>query len=426
MRTFLPPPLLLLLQSTAHGFVPCNPHSIARWSPPVAPCAIMRSPPVMLCDKELSQPLSSARTAGDFMLARTRQKKAVRTAASTMLLALSFKLFGATTTGLISALAASVPIFRRAAQRRQEAELSSWTLTTAEALAVQEAANEEAVLMSAAPWTPLPVTMAVTQSRDLPEDAVAAMRAEGVVRLTGGLQGDAASALAAHINATLASRAEAVKRGEEDEAAYFGGVLCRERRYDLKLDLDAPEVSAALACLVNGLQPTLHRLLGGDAELFELSALVSDPGAPVQLLHADTSYVIPTASGGDGGRGLPSGAPGLCTAFVALQDIDETMGATTFLPGTHTEEAHARFDDREGDGSPHELLLRSAPRALGLLSTGDVALFDSRLLHGGGANTSPRRRILFYFSAKATTACPPEGSLLPHLRGLPLASLAGA
>ena len=50
-------------------------------------------------------------------------------------------------------------------------------------------------------------------------------------------------------------------------------------------------------------------------------------GAPRQPLHADTPR---------------SDAPVLLTAFLALQDIDEDMGPTTFLPGTHADaEAHA-------------------------------------------------------------------------------------
>ena len=97
------------------------------------------------------------------------------------------------------------------------------------------------------------------------------------------------------------------------------------------------------------------------------------------------------------------------------------MGPTIFLPRTHTSEAHALFDDREGEG--HWWLLEHSPQSLGVLSRGDVSLFDSRLLHCGAANTSPRRRVLFYFSFKAAAARPPDGTLLPGLRGLRMADL---
>jgi len=46
----------------------------------------------------------------------------------------------------------------------------------------------------------------------------------------------------------------------------------------------------------------------------------------------------------------------------------------------------------------------------GNIIVGDVAIFDSRLLHAGGANTSNRRRILFYFTASAGQRWPlPNG-----------------
>ena len=44
--------------------------------------------------------------------------------------------------------------------------------------------------------------------------------------------------------------------------------------------------------------------------------------------------------------------------------------------------------------------LQTTPRRLGLLRAGDAILFDSRLLHCGGANDSTRRRAIFYFSFK--------------------------
>lgn len=47
---------------------------------------------------------------------------------------------------------------------------------------------------------------------------------------------------------------------------------------------------------------------------------------------------------------------------------------------------------------------------------GDVALFDSRLLHCGGANVSPRRRILFYVSFRARKVVAPPGTILYDLR----------
>ena len=159
--------------------------------------------------------------------------------------------------------------------------------------------------------------------------------------------------------------------------------------------------------MVSRLRPALNDLLGDDAELFELAALVSDPGAPRQPMHPDTTRRKDAPEGAD--------APAVVTAFVALQDVDEEMGPTVFLPRSQRAEAHAAFYADDASVAKSELL-RTAPQALGLLRTGDASLFDSRLLHAGGANTSPRRRVLFYFSFKVRPRRPPAGYVhLPSL-----------
>ena len=167
-------------------------------------------------------------------------------------------------------------------------------------------------------------------------------------------------------------------------------------------------VEAVLLPVVEQLRPLVTELLP-EAELFELAALVSDPGAPRQPVHPDTGY----KEGFD--------EPAVLTGFLALQDVDEDMGPTVFLPRTHFAPVHARFNDKEGNGKNE--LLKSAPQALGLLGRGDMSLFDSRLLHCGDANRSNKRRILFYFSFKAGNQRPPPGTMLAALRGTKLDEL---
>ena len=83
------------------------------------------------------------------------------------------------------------------------------------------------------------------------------------------------------------------------------------------------------------------------------------------------------------------------------------------MRGTHTRSAHARFN---GEPDAKASLLRTSPRSLGLLRTGDVTLFDSRLVHGGGENTA-RQRVLFYFSFKASAGRrAADGTLLATLK----------
>ena len=69
---------------------------------------------------------------------------------------------------------------------------------------------------------------------------------------------------------------------------------------------------------------------------------------------------------------------------------------TTYLPGTHTQPAHNIFN---GPQRQKDELIASSRTVRSNLKIGDAAIFDSRVLHTGGANTSNGiRRILFYFT----------------------------
>ena len=171
-------------------------------------------------------------------------------------------------------------------------------------------------------------------------------------------------------------------------------------RWDLRLPL-SPIVRAALAELFGAasvLGTTLRAAAGGeDAEMWELAALISSPGAVAQVVHADTVW---------------KAHPILFTAFVALQPISRELGPTRFVPFTHTDgvahEAHEAAGDVRGllsvtegpqrwrqthgeggeDGAAIVAAEEVAPRSvLGLLQTGDVALYDGRTLHCATANT---------------------------------------
>ena len=137
-----------------------------------------------------------------------------------------------------------------------------------------------------------------------------------------------------------------------------------------------PQVREALSALIGALQPALCARLGADAQLHELAALVSLPGAARQPVHPDTPMSFfeevgegaaveqgPGKGEGEGkaegkaeGQGKGAGAgvgagrgewdeqqPSIVTAFCALQDIGSEMGPTLFLPRTHTAAAHADF-----------------------------------------------------------------------------------
>mmetsp|Transcript_13054 Transcript_13054/g.52282 ORF Transcript_13054/g.52282 Transcript_13054/m.52282 type:complete len:215 (+) Transcript_13054:572-1216(+) len=156
--------------------------------------------------------------------------------------------------------------------------------------------------------------------------------------------------------------------------------------------------------------------MGRDATLRELASLVADPGAPRQVVHPDTPFLEDAASEDDD----LSDRPSLVTCFCALQDIDETMGPTLFLPATNDRAAHKRFFDR--DPAVKDALLRETPARLSTLGAGDVSMFDSRTLHCGTANVdwnANRSRALFYVSFKRADVVDPgnPGSIRPCYDG---------
>jgi len=275
------------------------------------------------------------------------------------------------------------------------------TQAALEQQAIQQLAEEEGDIMSDAPRASVGVFGADSTVAD-PTPAVERLEADGYTRVNGALSEGAASSLLEFVNAELEKKRQEAKQGAIEESQAFGDVLMRDNRFDLKLSLEPP-VRAALGEALPSLKPLFAGALGEDAELFELAALVSDPRSPRQPMHPDTPY-----KQGEGAAAL--------TAFIALQDVDESMGPTAVIPCTHTAEAHERFNNRDDGGRERVALLREQPAHIGTLSTGDANLIDSRLIHAGGANESNKRRVLFYFSFRKKGARMSPGSLLTSVR----------
>ena len=200
----------------------------------------------------------------------------------------------------------------------------------------------------------------------------------GVIRLGGCLSDSTASELRAHILSELLLSCDDEDDGDDDSSlsavlSPHGTFTEERRRWDLRLRL-SPLVRRALQELLSGgVGDALQSRSGSDAILYELAALVVAPGAAPQPLHADALF-------NDDGC--------LFTAFVALQEVSRSMGPTRFILGTHTEEAHAAFDQGKDDGSFLGALPEGASVACGLLRTGDATVYDGRLLHGGSASSS--------------------------------------
>ena len=144
---------------------------------------------------------------------------------------------------------------------------------------------------------------------------------------------------------------------------------------------------------------------GSNAELYDLVALRTEPGANRQPIHSDTPY---------------QKVPGLFCAFIALQDVSYSMGTTVFLPGTHTGSKGARkaFDDGQFDGRRDEMLSKVDSR-YSMLKAGDAVFFNMNTLHAGTANFETAdggsQRLLFVLTFRNLKGKKPLGHL-PNLR----------
>ena len=178
----------------------------------------------------------------------------------------------------------------------------------------------------------------------------------------------------------------------------FGGVNCRGdrnkkygQRRDLFLPVSSPVVKAALSEALTNLRPLLSRVVGESAMLHEISSIISYPGSPRQCVHADT-IVLPCPQ-------YPNASmEPLYTFFVALQDVEEGMGHTQYVPKTHTAAAHQLWNQCEKSERNKIMFLNGQKAVESKLSRGDCAVFDSRVLHCGRENSSDKVRVLFYFT----------------------------
>ncbi len=267
------------------------------------------------------------------------------------------------------------------------------------------------------------------------------IREEGLVRIDNVLNGNKADELRDYLIDLRKRAKEDVETGEiEDSQQRFADVLLNQNRCDLKIPLGPKPVHEALLDVLdgsdnkkssNGASPTLVRKVienvfdhynsspnnptGSQASLWELNCFMSNSGARRQLVHADCVCLdaIPGLDHTDtNSPSDPAGEPILLTCFIALQDIDPSMGPTVFMPQTHNIRSHNVFFEtgRDSDStktedfSPKNELLRASKSIVGApIPKGSCIIFDPRVLHCAGANecSDPdKTRALFYMTFK--------------------------
>ena len=128
--------------------------------------------------------------------------------------------------------------------------------------------------------------------------------------------------------------------------------------------------------------PTIRQALGVDMKLIKSGCVVAMPGCPRQPVHPDGKHLF------DEGDHLP---PHCITVFVPLVDMSGELGPTEFYPGTHRRDCPSQEYRACEKGDCEGVAFTSA-------KAGDAVMFDYRVLHRGGANSTTRQRPLLYFT----------------------------
>jgi ectoine hydroxylase-related dioxygenase (phytanoyl-CoA dioxygenase family) len=116
--------------------------------------------------------------------------------------------------------------------------------------------------------------------------------------------------------------------------------------------------------------PLVEGVLDQGCLISSLSSIAICEGETPQPIHADDQLIpIPKPH-----------PPTVCNSMWALTDFTEANGATRIVPGTHLADSSPIY------GAPYD----SIPA---VMRRGSVLVWHGSLWHGGGANTTPERRI---------------------------------
>ena len=140
---------------------------------------------------------------------------------------------------------------------------------------------------------------------------------------------------------------------------------------------------------------TIH---GSDCHIIGMTAWMTGPGRPDQQLHADWQpLTLPAEVMSNPAVKIPIY---IATAHFYLDDIDEELGPTQFIPGSHRAGRAPKGDMEYKGVGPKNILCKA----------GDMVIFRSEVWHRGTANRSQRVRYLLqvhYAQRMITQKFPP-------------------
>lgn len=212
---------------------------------------------------------------------------------------------------------------------------------------------------------------------------------DGGLILTGALNQNQVAAINQELAADIA-RTEIGRFGEavasvtkrDGKAAQYEGSLTKHVQHCYKRSRTYREGLLANPILADYLSAFMP-WKPGTHSIYASVVIEIHPGEKAQDLHRDgENYFAPL------GLNNADSVCYLVNSMLALRDISEEMGATRIIPGSH------KWPDFSHFGSPDLTTAAS-------MQAGDMLLYNGKVLHGGGANSTldqARRALATAFS----------------------------
>jgi ectoine hydroxylase-related dioxygenase (phytanoyl-CoA dioxygenase family) len=136
-----------------------------------------------------------------------------------------------------------------------------------------------------------------------------------------------------------------------------------------------------------GIADFAEAVLGNDCHMIAQTGLKTSPGKTITFWHLDDACRFPLPEG----QKLPAEIP-MPTYVINMNyylcDVDEELGPTQFIPGSHRAGRVPRAEDNDADGTPSyegKTLVSSCGKA------GTLVLWNDQTWHRGGPNVSNGR-----------------------------------
>ncbi len=190
-------------------------------------------------------------------------------------------------------------------------------------------------------------------------------------------------------NALSKETAETLRQGVERdfaqpdaEAELYGGIsnIWRPKMFEHGPEFEAVVDNPRVIDLVEA-------ILGKDCHLIANSALCTGPGQGISFWHADEAVRFPRP------KGVPLDPRIPMPCFVLnfnyyLCDVDEELGPTQFVPGSHRSGRQPDPEDMDADGNP---VYEGRSAVSGVGPAGTAVVWNDQTWHRGAPNRSKDR-----------------------------------